>query len=135
MTQETGWPIDEVVGWKKTDDGKHVLVGLKSDGQQLALALTQENLLGIILSLVAASDAFPVPKGLSSHSTVTAKTDWYDLGEVPGTGEQMIRFRLTDGGHLSFRMDKTLATRLAENLSVRFLGAAPTGLTRDTPRN
>jgi hypothetical protein len=122
MAQEVGWTIDEILGWKKTDDGKHALIGLKTtDGQQLALAVAHERLQEIIMSLVAASDAFPAPKGLTNHTALTAKTDWYDLGEAPETGEQMIRLRLTDGGHLSFLMDKPMAVRLAESLSVRHL--------------
>ena len=43
MAQEVGWTIDEILGWKKTDDGKHALIGLKTtDGQQLALAGSRE---------------------------------------------------------------------------------------------
>src|SRR5262249_37610334 len=135
MADTSAAPITEVLGWKATDDKTQVLLGLKQpNGTEFALAVSHRLLIEIIMSLAHATEAFPAPKGLSVQEALAMGTNWYEFGKDNKTGDFFLRFRLVGGGHLAFVMDRPMAERLAETISVEVLGA-PIGPPPDSARH
>jgi hypothetical protein len=116
--------VSKVLGWAKADDKKSVLLGIQqSDGTEIVLAFEEPMLMDAITSLIAARAAFQPGRGADMIDEIAVETDWFDFGISDETGKHFVRFRLNNGGHMSFLMDKTMAARLIEVMNVAVLGA------------
>ena len=98
------------------------LLGFKQpDGNDFVLAIPQEALSEIIMSLAHATEAFPAPKGLSVQNVLAMGTNWYEFGKDDKTGDFFLPFRLVGGGHLAFVMDRRRTAELIKYAANAFL--------------
>jgi hypothetical protein len=120
MPQAKVLPIDEVLGWKLSDDGAHVMLGLKlSDGSELPLAFPPKKLVPAITSLAHASGAIPTPNGVDAQGELAIEANSFEVGKDEASGDFFVRFGLLGGGQLTFVMGKSMAEGLAEALNAR----------------
>ena len=118
MPQANVLPIDEVLGWKLSDDGAHVMLGLKlSDGSELPLAFPPKKLVPAITSLAHASGAIPATKGVDEQGELAIETNSFEVGKDEASGDFFVRFGLLGGGQLTFVMGKSMAEGLAETMN------------------
>jgi hypothetical protein len=116
--------VTKVLGWKTSDDKKSVLLGIRlPDNTELVVAFDEPMLMDAITSLLSARAAFPADGGADMVSEIAVETDWFDFGISDTTGEHFLRFRLNNGGHMSFVMDKTIAEQLIEEMNVAAMRA------------
>ena len=126
-------PVSAVLGWKPTDDGKHVIIGFKQDDHaQFALAFPEATLTEAIASLIGAMGAFPQQK-LASGGRLTFETHWYEVAQSED-GEIAVAFHMPDSGSLTFLMDRSMAQGLRDTLDAALGGDAsrtPPGISRN----
>ena len=127
-------PVAEVLGWKLNDEKTLALVGFKQpDGNEFVLGISEARLREVIISLAHATEVFPAQKGFSIQA-ISMGTNWFEFGKDDASGDYFVRFRLVNGGHLSFVMDKSMAQQLAETMNIMVLGATiepPPGSSRN----
>lgn len=122
--------VKDVLGFKSSDDGQHTLVGMRlAGGEEVALAVTPDNIDAIISALISAKSS-PHRLGEAQETAISLKT--FDFGNETATGRFFLRLRPVDGGHISFLFDQTFATHLAEQMQVA-VGSIPP--MPETPRN
>jgi hypothetical protein len=125
MPQANVLPIEEVLGWKLSDDGAHVMLGFKlSDGSELPLAFPPKKLVPAIMSLAHASGAIPAPKGMAEQGDLAIEANSYEVGKDEASGDFFVRFGLRGGGQLTFVMGRSTAEGLAETMNATVLGLA-----------
>ncbi len=118
MPQASVLPIEEVLGWKLSDDGAHVMLGLKlSDGRELPLAFPPKKLVPAIMSLAHASGAIPAPKEMGEHGEIAIEANSYEVGKDEASGDFFVRLGLLGGGQLTFVMGKLMAKGLTEAMN------------------
>ena len=124
MPQANVLPIDEVLGWKLSDDGAHVMLGLKlSDGSELPLAFPPKKLVPAITSLAHASGAIPAPNG-AEQGELAIEANSYEVGKDEASGDFFVRFGLLGGGQLTFVISKSMAKGLVEAMNATVSGLA-----------
>ena len=80
-------PIDDVLGWKLSDDGSLVMLGLKlSDGSELPIAFPPRKLVPAIMSLAHASGAIPRPKGTVEQGDLAIEANSCEVGKDEASG-------------------------------------------------
>jgi hypothetical protein len=122
MSQAKVLPIDEVLGWKLSDDGAHVMLGLKlSDGSELPLAFPPKKLVPAITSLAHASGAI---LATNEQGELAIEANSFEVGKDEASGDFFLRFGLLGGGQLTFVMGKSMAEGLAEAMNATVLGLA-----------
>ena len=117
MSETPAIIIDEVLGWKPSNDKQHVILGLKQAfGGELPIALTHDVLANTIVLMIEAMGAFAVPK-MQSTEWLVIKPSWFDVwpGE-DGLDNFYISFRTANGGELSFLMDRQSTERFSETI-------------------
>ena len=135
MSQEGAAPIASVLGWKLTDDKTHAIIGFSQGpaGSEFAIAIRKELLIATILSMVDVLAAFPEER-MKSGEKLLIETDWYEVGDVEGSDDVSVAFRVPSGGFLRFNMKRLMAERLAETLG-EVVGMAPGQIPPGAARN
>ena len=125
-------PINKVLGWKKSDDGAHVIIGFEQpDRTEFAVAISHESLLDTITSFVDALAAFPSPR--ADQDLFAIGTNWFEIGRVADSTDLAVSFRTQGDGVLAFVMNRTVAERLFDTLAATLWGGAnqiPHGTTK-----
>ena len=125
MPQANVLPIDDVLGWKLSDDGAHVVLGLRlSDGSELPLAFPPKRLVPAITSLAHANGAMPATKVRDEQGELAIEANSFEVGKDEASGDFFLRFGLLGGGQLTFVMGKSMAEGLAEEMNATVLGLA-----------
>lgn len=110
-------PIEDVLGWKLSDDGSLVMLGLKlSDGSELPIAFPPKKLVPAIMSLAHASGSIPTAKGTVEQGDLAIEANSCEVGKDEASGDFIVRFGLLGGGQLTFVMSKSTAENLTESL-------------------
>ena len=118
-------PIEDVLGWKLSDDGSRVMLGVKlSDGSELPIAFPPKKLLPAIVSLAHATGAVPASKDVGERGDTAIETNSCEAGKDEASGDIFVRFSLVGGGQLAFVMGKSVAVGLTESLNAAELGLA-----------
>jgi len=122
MSDTTAAPVTRVLGHKLTDDKAHILLRFEQPkGNEIALAIPQNRLFEMILSLARATALIPSPEGKTVEATAM-QTNGFEFGQVKASGDFFVRFRLVAGGHLAFVMDKTMAQQLTKTMNATVSG-------------
>lgn len=118
--------VTELLGWKKTDDGRHALIGFKdANGAESALAVSKSDLPNLLLLAMDAQSLLPLSKGMKTKTTKVASVEWFEFANNLDTGNFVLTFYRSGGGHISFDIPQGMAVKLRETLNLA-LGEEPT---------
>ena len=132
MSETTAAPVTRVLGHKLTDDKAHILLQFEQPkGNEIALAIPQNRLFEMILSLTRATALIPAPEGKTVNTTAM-QTKGFVFGQDKQSGDFFLRFRLVAGGHLAFVMDKTMAQQLTKTMNATVRGGPRPVATRNS---
>ena len=81
------------------------------DNHELALAMDEQTLKGLIVSLLHVTAAFPKGK-FQSGERLTIECDWFDVGINRESGDVGICFRLPAGGELTFQFPRSMGLQM-----------------------
>src|SRR5262245_4355425 len=123
MTENHGIVIDSVLGTKLNDERTHALLGLKTGGDELVLAMAEAQLWELLTALIDATAAFPLAKGMTERRVPALSPEWCEFSKVVGTGDYAMSFSLPGGAHLSFQMGRHMTQRLLESIQQQLSGS------------
>jgi hypothetical protein len=92
--------IDEVLGSKSTDDGKHALFKVKISGQEAAIAFPEGQLLNLISGAATAANASQSIIHNQPNLKMMLPVQWWEFGITPDRNFAVLSFRLPGGGEI-----------------------------------
>jgi hypothetical protein len=119
MAEIEGIEVRGILGWKTTNDGKHVLVGLKQgSGAEFALAVTPESLFEVANAMLAVAGQVQNQRGAQQQTASVFRPDWFETGDIHSSNDVALTFYMPDEVAISFALPPAMVAGLAETLGV-----------------
>jgi hypothetical protein len=112
MAPIKAYPVTGCSGWSMSSDQSSVIVRFdQPENHQLALAMSEQTLKDLIVSLMHVTAAFPKGK-TQSGERLSIECAWFDVGLDQNTGKVGICFRLPAGGEMTFQFPRSMGEQL-----------------------
>jgi hypothetical protein len=124
--------IDAIEGTSPSDDGKHVLLKLRSAAQQSIFAFTLENSFQLVTSMIDAYEKCRKLQAIDRSEKFAMNVEGWEFGLAPD-GQLVLSFRLPGGMEMAFRIHQDRISQMRETLQ-SLEGVASTDLPPGTSR-
>ena len=117
--------VTSITGMMVTDDGNHMLLRVsQADGQELVVALPQDQLLSVVdMAALAQEQCQKIQREDSSNRGVF-QTSWWELGQDIESGAVILSLKFGAGGRLHFSLPGPMPSAIYETMGV-MLGLLP----------
>jgi hypothetical protein len=108
--------IDEILGSLASDDGKHALIQAKTGGNEITLAVPEEQLVRLISTASAAAGQCRKILHQNKTEKQVFSIERWEFGLTPDGGGVVLSFQLHGGAEMSFHVHMDRLPRMREAL-------------------
>lgn len=113
----------EVLGWVKTDDGNHAIIGFRDQhGDAFSVAINKERITEVLRCLIDAHSLAPIQKGDTWKVIEPIHCNRFALGSGLIDDVFYLTILTSGDGHISFELNRQMAGELLEALKTALQG-------------